>query len=100
MITYTASKLLVMKSHKKSPLPGLRSGNEIVESELSKPHSAPKHPFINSNQKGEGEMYVVNKYTNAYEQNELQVYLFAFKKAFSDSKRHHFKTVMIILFQE
>lgn len=55
MVIYTPRKLLVIISHKKSPLPGLLSGNEIVEFELSKPHSAPKHPFINNNQKREGE---------------------------------------------
>jgi hypothetical protein len=38
-------------NNEKTPLPGLLSGNETVEFELSKPHSAPKHPFINSKQK-------------------------------------------------
>lgn len=41
-------------SNKKAPLPEQLSENEIVEFELSKPHSAPKYPFKNSNQKGEG----------------------------------------------
>lgn len=54
MISYTARKLLVMISNKKAPLPGLLSGSGIVEFELSKPHSAPKYPFINSNQKRRG----------------------------------------------
>lgn len=35
-----------MTSNMKAQLPGRLSGNGIVESELSKPHSAPKYPFI------------------------------------------------------
>lgn len=54
MTIYTARKLLIMISNKKAPLPELLSGNGIAEFELSKPHSAPKYPFINSNQKEEG----------------------------------------------
>lgn len=46
-----------MTSNKKAPLPGLLSGNGIVEFELLKPHSAPKYPFIKSNQKGEGKVF-------------------------------------------
>lgn len=41
-----------MTSNNKAPLPGLLSGNGIVEFELSTPHSAPKYPF--KNQTGEG----------------------------------------------
>lgn len=52
MTIYTARKLLIMICNKKVPLPELLSGNGIVEFELSKPHSAPKYPFKNSNQKG------------------------------------------------
>lgn len=54
-----------MINNKKAPLPGLLSGSGIVEFELSKPHSAPKYPFINSNQKEEREKCVVTKYINA-----------------------------------
>ena len=50
MVSYTARKLLVMISNKKAPLPGLLSGNGIVEFELSKLRSVPKYPFINRNQ--------------------------------------------------
>lgn len=76
-----------MTTNKRAPLPGLLSGNGIVEFELSKPHSAPKYPLINSNQKGEEKNCAV-KYTTVDEQDELQVYLFILK-ALLDSKRHH-----------
>lgn len=84
-----------MINNKRAPLPGLLSGSGIVEFELSKPHSAPKYPFIISNQKREGGKCAVTKYTNAYKQNELQVHVFIFRKAFFDSKRRHFTTIMI-----
>lgn len=84
-----------MMNNKKAPLPGLLSGSGIAEFELSKPHSAPKYPFINSNQKGEREKCGVTKYTNAHKQNELHIHVFLFRKAFFDSKRRHFTTIMI-----
>lgn len=80
-----------MISNKKAPLPGLLSVNGIVEFELLKLRSAPKYPLINSNQKeGGGGKCTINKYSNVFDQNELQVHLLIFKKAFLDSKRHTF----------
>lgn len=55
IICYHYYYILVMTNNMKAQLPGQLSGNGIVEFELSKPRSAPKYPYINNDQKEEGE---------------------------------------------